>query len=106
MAKRTRKILNRQVILAELRQNPDLLRKHAVRTIALFGSYAKDTPTAKSDIDFLVEFERPTYDNFLGLSKDLERLFGKKVEILTPDGLDTIRVRSIADSIRKTLIYA
>ena len=54
---------------------------------------------------FLVDFERPTCDNFLGLSKDLERLFGRKVDILTPQGLESIRVKSIAESIRKTLAY-
>jgi uncharacterized protein len=61
--------------------------------------------TEKGDLDFLVDFERPTYDNFLGPSKDLERLFGRKVDILTPRGLDSIRVKSIAESIRKTLAY-
>ena len=59
----------------------------------------------RADLDFLVDFERPTYDNFLGLSKDLERLFGRKVDILTPPGLESIRVKSIAQSIRKALAY-
>jgi predicted nucleotidyltransferase len=53
----------------------------------------------------LVDFERPTHDNLLGLSKDLERLFGRKMDILTPPGLESIRVRGIAESIRKTLAY-
>ena len=56
--------------------------------------------------DLLVEFEHPTYDGFLGLSRELERLFGRKVEILTPEGLESIRVKGIAESIRKTLAYA
>ena len=72
----------------------------------LFGSYAKERQTGRSDIDFLVAFKQPTYDNFIGLSRELENLFGKKVEILTPEGLDSIRVRGIAESIRKTLAYA
>jgi hypothetical protein len=93
-------------ILRLLRQNHGLLESYAVRRVALFGSYAKGRQTGKSDIDLLVEFERPTYDNFLGLARDLERLFGRKVEILTPEGLGSIRVRSVAESIRKTLAYA
>jgi hypothetical protein len=76
-----------------------------VRKVALFGSYAKGTQTAQSDIDLLVEFEQPTYDNFLGLSRELEMLFGKKVEILTPDGLNSIRIKEIAADIRKALAY-
>lgn len=106
MNRRTKVGLTRQTILGVLRRNRGLLEKHAVRKIALFGSYAKGRPTANSDIDLLVEFERPTYDNFLGLSRDLERLFGRKVEILTPQGLASIRVKAIAESIRKTLAYA
>jgi uncharacterized protein len=106
MTRRKIKDLDSRGILDELRQNSALLEKYAVRRIALFGSYASGRQTSKSDIDFLVEFERPTYDNFLGLSKDLERLFGKKVEILTPERLQSIRVRSIAEAIRKTLTYA
>jgi predicted nucleotidyltransferase len=98
--------LTRRRILRLLRQNPRLLEKHAVRKIALFGSYAKGRQTGTSDIDFLVEFERPTYDNFIGLAHALEGLFGRKVEILTPEGLNSIRVRRIAESIRKSLAYA
>jgi len=97
--------LTRQGILSTLRRNADLLQKHSVRRIALFGSYATGRQSGKSDLDFLVEFERPTYDNFLGLSNDLERLFGRKVDLLTAQGLESIRVKSIADSIRKGLAY-
>ena len=98
--------LTRQQILRTLRQNPSLLERYAVKKMGLFGSYAKERQTGKSDIDFLVEFKQPTYDNFIGLSRELENLFGKKVEILTPEGLDSIRVQRIAESIRKTLAYA
>ena len=97
--------LTRQVILRALRRNDELLQKHAVRRIALFGSYATGRQNRKSDLDFLVDFERPTYDNLLGLSKDLERLFGRKVDILTPQGVESIRVKGIAESIRTTLAY-
>lgn len=106
MKKPAKNGLTRQAILRELRQNRALLERYAVRKVALFGSYAKGRQTGKSDIDLLVEFEQPTYDNFLGLSRELERVFGRRVEILTPEGLDSIRVKSIADSIRKTLAYA
>ena len=97
--------LSRQGIMRALRRNDELLQKHAVRRIALFGSYATGKQSGKSDLDFLVDFERPTYENLLGLSKDLERLFGRKVDILTPQGLESIRVKGIAESIRKTLAY-
>jgi uncharacterized protein len=105
MREGTKDNLTRQAILRALRRNDELLEKYAVRRIALFGSYATGRQSRKSDLDFLVDFEQPTYTNFLGLSRDLERLFGRKVEILTPQGLESIRVKSIAESIRRTLAY-
>ncbi len=98
--------LTREAILRTLRDRADLLDRHGVERIALFGSYAENRPSTTSDIDLLVEFERPSYDNLVALSRDLEALFGRKVEIITPAGLASIRVPSIADSIRKSLAYA
>lgn len=106
MTIRRKTALTRQRILCTLRQNRSLLDRYSVLRMGLFGSYATGKQTARSDIDFLVEFKQPTYDNFIGLSRELESLFGRKVEVLTPGGLDSIRVRGIAESIRKTLAYA
>lgn len=106
MKTKQKNALTRKQILRILRQNPKLLEQYAVKRIGLFGSYAKGRQTSNSDIDLLVEFTQPTYDNFLGLSRELERLFGRKVEILTPEGLESIRIKGIAESIRKTLAYA
>ena len=97
--------LTREAILDTLGRSDALLKKYGVRRIGLFGSYALGTQTAGSDVDFLVEFSEPTYDNFIGLTDALERLLNRKVDILTPDGLDTIRVPEVADSIRKALAY-
>ncbi|MBI1779366.1 MAG: nucleotidyltransferase family protein [Proteobacteria bacterium] len=105
MKKPSKSELTRQGILRTLRQNAELLERYSVRKIGLFGSYAKGKQNERSDIDLLVEFERPTYDNFLGLSEHLEKLLGRKVEILTPDGLESIRVKEIADDIRSALAY-
>ena len=59
-----------------------------------------------SDIDFLMEFEKSTYDNFFNLIVYLEKVFGRKVEIVTPDGVDSIRVPEDACSIRDSVVYA
>lgn len=98
--------LTRKTILKSLRQNRSLLDRYSVRRIGLFGSYAAGKQTLRSDIDFVVEFETPSYDNLLGLSRALRKLFGRKVEVLTPDGLDRIRVKGVAESIRKAIAYA
>jgi uncharacterized protein len=92
-------------ILKTLQKHKALLKKYSVKRIGLFGSYAQGSPTQKSDIDFLVEFEHSTYDNFLGLIRELEKLFGRKVEVLTPDGVDSIRVDEVRQSIRDSVVY-
>jgi hypothetical protein len=76
-----------------------------VKTIALFGSYAKDAQTESSDLDFVVEFSAPTYDNFAALEELLERLFGRRVDILTPAGVESIRVPRIAEDIKRSLVH-
>lgn len=106
VAGRTKPALTRESILGCLRERQNLLHRYSVRRIALFGSYAKGAQRARSDIDLLVEFGEPTYDNLLGLSRALERVFRRRVEVLTPEGLESIRVRPVAESIRQTLTYA
>lgn len=97
--------LSRAVILRELQKHGEILKKYTVKRMGLFGSYAFDKPNKRSDIDFLVEFEEPTFDNYMGLIDYLEELFRRKVEILTPQGVDSIRVKEVADSIRKNVVY-
>lgn len=49
-----------RLILARLRADKRTLRaEYAVRSLALFGSAARGTTSASSDIDLLIEFDRP-----------------------------------------------
>jgi len=97
--------LTRNRILGALREREDVLRRYRVKRIGLFGSYAKGRPRTGSDIDLLVEFEQPTYDNYLNLAEYLEKLFGKKVDILTPAGVRSIRVKEVAERIARSVVY-
>jgi predicted nucleotidyltransferase len=106
MAMRKKPSLTRARILKTLRDHDEALKRYSVKRIGLFGSYARGKQTRGSDIDFLVEFEQPTYDNFFNLIVYLEKLFGRKVEVLTPDGVDSIRVPEVAQSIRDSVVYA
>ena len=73
----------------------DLLRSHiqdikasfAVKRIGIFGSFSRGEQMESSDIDILVEFEKPTFRNFMDLSFYLEDLFGRKVDLVTVKGL-------------------
>lgn len=83
-----------------------MLSKYKVKRIGLFGSYVAGKQGKGSDLDFLVEFKEPTFDNFMNLANYLEKLFGKKIDILTPKGVEGIRVKEVAEDIKKSVVYA
>lgn len=66
----------------------ELCRQHEVRRLDLFGSAARgDFQPDRSDLDFVVQFSRTGYagyaDAFLEFADALERLLGRKVDLLT-----------------------
>ena len=80
---KNQKILSKEFIKQTLVDNRKALRKYGVKRIGLFGSYVRGTETATSDIDFLVELERLTFRDYMGLILFLEDLFEKDVDLVT-----------------------
>ena len=63
---------------------PELRQQHGVRSLALFGSYARGEQTAQSDLDLLVEFDRtPGLLGFVALAQALEDQLGLRVDLAT-----------------------
>ena len=83
------KPLTKKIIYAELQKNKAVLEQYGVKQIGLFGSFVRNEGTEESDIDFLVDFEKEkkTLKNLVNLGDFLETVFGKKVDIVTPQGL-------------------
>lgn len=79
--------LTKEEIQFLLKKHRNILKKYKVKGLGLFGSYARRENKKSSDIDFLVEFYKPTFDNYMDLLFFLEDLFGKKVDLITPKGL-------------------
>jgi len=75
------------------------------RKWGFFGSFAKGTAEATSDVDIIVEFERPIGFKFVELAEYLEHLLGRKVDVLTPAGLRGIRVSRVAQDITESIVY-
>ena len=80
-------VLTKAFIKQALVDNRQTLQKYGVKRIGLFGSYVRGTATAASDIDFLVELERLTFRDYMGLALFLEDLFQKDVDLLTPTSI-------------------
>ena len=99
-------MLKKKDIIKILKERyPFFVTEYGVKRIGLFGSYAKDNSTRTSDIDIVVEFDRPIGFRFIEFSEYLEKLFGKKVDVLTPAGIQGIRIERIAKSIKESIEY-
>jgi predicted nucleotidyltransferase len=63
-------------------------RRHGARNVRVFGSVARGEAGPESDVDLLVEVA-PDHTPFFpgGLIADLEELLGKKVQVVTQEGL-------------------
>jgi predicted nucleotidyltransferase len=66
---------------------PVLCKDFAVREIGLFGSFSDDSFTETSDIDILVVLERPIGWKFFSLELYLEKIFGRKIDLVTRNAL-------------------
>jgi predicted nucleotidyltransferase len=98
--------LTRDAILRRLREcYPDLSAKFGVRRIGLFGSFASETATKASDVDLIVDFERPTGLRFVELVEYLEALLGRRVDVLTSAGLLGIRLPAVANRIEESVVH-
>ena len=99
-------MLTKERITETLRKECSFLAsEYGVKRIGLFGSYAQGLATEASDIDILVEFERPIGFRFIEFAEHLENLLGKPVEVLTPAGLQAVRVDRIGKSIEESVEY-
>jgi predicted nucleotidyltransferase len=87
------------------REMPYCVSEYGVKRIGLFGSYAKGTSTKGSDIDIVVEFEKPIGLKFMEFAQYLEDLLGTGVDILTPTGIESIRIDQVARDITESIVY-
>ena len=67
---------------------PQLQHEYAVKKMGLFGSFTDGTYTDSSDVDILVEFERPVGWNFFKLEKYLEKILNRKIDLVTVNALN------------------
>jgi uncharacterized protein len=86
-------------------KHPYLVAEFGVSKIGLFGSYAKGQSDETSDVDIVVEFERPIGFRFVDLVDYLENLLGRRVDVLTPAGIQNIRIEQVAKSITQSIVY-
>ncbi len=91
----------REHILSAIEAHKETIRRFSVRRLGLFGSVARGEATDCSDLDFLVEFETASFDNYFDLKHFLEDLFECPVDLVMQD---VIKPR-IRPNILKDAVY-
>src|SRR5205807_9015920 len=92
----------RRHTLAILAANEAKIRSFGVRGLSLFGSTARDEDTSESDLDFIVEFEKKTFDSYMDLKLFLEELFDRPVDLVLADGIKS----KLREAILREAIHA
>jgi predicted nucleotidyltransferase len=72
----------------------DFCRRWQIVELALFGSVLRDDFKPESDVDVLVVFAseaHPTLFDLVQMEGDLEKAFGRKVDLLTRSGVESSR---------------
>lgn len=77
----------REEILRALAENRDAIRRYGVKRLGLFGSCARDEATGASDLDFVVEFDRKSFDAYMDLKAYMEGLFHCPVDLVLVDAV-------------------
>ena len=82
----------------------ELSERYGVKSLALFGSVARDEATSASDVDLLVDFNRPVgLFGLFALQDYLETILGCPVDLGTPNSLKPrIREKVLAESMYVT----
>ena len=76
-----------------------LCKEHGVRRLRIFGSAARGEERPDSDVDLIVEFDRPTgFIEFLRFERLLSDFFGRPVDLVTEPGLDPFIRESVITS--------
>jgi predicted nucleotidyltransferase len=80
--------MERDQILALLKSHKRQLKKYGIHSLSIFGSVARDQARKNSDVDILVDFEKPVgLFEYARLKMYLEEVLGREVDLVTPEAL-------------------
>ena len=96
-------VTSRDDILNLINTKKDDISKLGITRVGLFGSFSRGDQNPQSDIDLLVEFDKnkKSFKNYMNFVKLTENLFGRDVEVVTPESLSPY----IAPYIKKEVKY-
>ena len=81
----------------------EVREKYGVVIVGVFGSYARGEQNKTSDVDIIVELEKPIGLKFYELWDYLENVLGIKVDVLT---LSALKQKSLLwESVKEEILY-
>ncbi len=78
-----------------------LFSEYPIKSLAIFGSYARNDQNTASDLDLVVEFNDSIGIRFIDLAEEIENLVGIKVDLVSRKGIK----EKYFESIDSDLIY-
>ncbi len=79
----------------------NLFTKYPIKSLAIFGSYARKEQNDKSDVDIIVEFNGKIGIRFIDLADEIEDLLGIRVDLISKKGIKD----KYYQAIRSDLVY-
>lgn len=65
----------------------ELFDRFPIKTLAIFGSFSRGDQNPDSDVDLLVEFNRPVGVEFIDLAEQLEVVLNRRVDLVSRRGI-------------------
>ena len=94
--------MERDKILSLLKSRRRQLKKFGIHSLSIFGSVARDQAHTNSDVDILVDFEKPIgLFEYARLQMYLEEILERPVDLVTPEALrPELREEILREAIR------
>ena len=94
--------MQRDEVLRILAQHQQVLKDFGIKSLAIFGSVARDEARPDSDVDILVEFDGlVTFDRYMDVKFYLEDNLGTRVDLVSRKSLKSL----IRSTVEKEAIY-
>lgn len=72
-----------------------LFSNYSLQSLAIFGSYSRNSANETSDLDIMVDFKTPIGIKFIDLAEELEELLNIKVELVSKKGIKEKYLKAI-----------
>lgn len=95
--------MDRDLVIAKLREHEDELRAAGAEHMSIFGSVARGEATAESDLDVLVKFSEPVIQSGLGYFSALAILQERITEITGYENVDVIAEPIQKENVRRSI---